>query len=223
LALIEEIRLMHEAKPEKGAGFVRRRDRFFDILASWKSSVYAVLDGEKFSGYLIYNEEENLISEVNLKDAEGLAEIIHLCLKSYPPGTVVKVNAHPHETEKLKALSRFAESFTMEPAYSFNIFKYRSFLDAFVKLQCSLRIVEDGAFVFEIENGERLCLRVSGGEPALREASPSEAAEFTFSPRAATEFFFSPITPYTSSLIAGNPFLRSLLPLPLFFENADEV
>ncbi|MDR1655896.1 MAG: GNAT family N-acetyltransferase, partial [Treponema sp.] len=36
LALIEEIRLMHEAKPEKGAGFVRRRDRFFDILASWK-------------------------------------------------------------------------------------------------------------------------------------------------------------------------------------------
>lgn len=222
-SLIEEIRLMHEAKPEKGAGFVRRRDRFFDILVSWESSVYAVLEGEKFSGYLIYNEKENLISEVNLKEAGRMAEIIDLCLKSCPPGKALKVAAHPHETEKLKALSRFAESFAMEPAYSFNIFNYRNFLEAFVKLQCSLRSVEDGAFVFEIENGERLCVRVSGGKPELHEASPSEKAGFTFGPLAATEFFFSPVTPYTSSLVAGNSFLRSLLPLPLFFEIADGV
>ncbi|MDR1046755.1 MAG: GNAT family N-acetyltransferase [Treponema sp.] len=222
-SLIEEIRFMHEAKPEKGAGFVRRTDRFFDVLVSWENSVYAVLEGEKFSGYLIYNEKENLISEVNLKDSGRMAETIDLCLKSCPPGKAVKVISHPHETEKLKALSRFAESVSMERAYSFNIFNYRSFLDAFVKLQCSLRLVEDGAFVFEIENGERLCVRVSGGKAAVHEASPSETAGFKFGTLAATEFFFSPVTPYTSSLIAGNSFLRSLLPLPLFFESADGV
>jgi predicted N-acetyltransferase YhbS len=224
-ALIEEIRLMHEAKPEKGAGFVRRKDRFFDILVSWESSVHAILDGENFFGYFVYNEKENLISEINLKDPERMAETLGLYLKSRPGnnGNLVNINAHPHETGKLKALSRFAENFTLEPAYSFNIFDYRSFLAAFVKLQCSLRTVEDGAFVFETGNGERLCIRISGGKPTVSKASPSEKAELKFSPLETTEFFFSPITPYTSSLIAGNSFLRSLLPLPLFFENADEV
>jgi predicted acetyltransferase len=222
-ALIEEIRIMHEAKPEKGAGFVRPGDRFFDILVSWKNNVYAVLDGEKFFGYLIYNKEENRISEINLKDTGRLAEIAGLCLKSFPSCNMVKINAHPHESAKLKALSRFAEGFSMEPAYSFNIFNYRSFLEAFVKLRCSLGRIEDGAFAFEIEKGERLCVRVAGGKPELSEASPSETAGFKLGSLEAAELFFSPISPYVSSVVAGNSFLQSLLPLPLFFEITDGV
>ncbi|MDR2102064.1 MAG: GNAT family N-acetyltransferase, partial [Treponema sp.] len=74
---IEGIRLFHEAKP---ARLERRGEKFFDILSSWTSRVYALLEGENLAGYFIYSPSEDTITEINLADPSRIPEAVGLFL-----------------------------------------------------------------------------------------------------------------------------------------------
>jgi hypothetical protein len=82
--------------------------------------------------------------------------------------------------------------------------------------------VPDGSFTLPVEGGLRLRLSVSGGKADLRETN-EKAAELPAKLPSAARFLFSADYAAGSPLIAANPFLQSLLPLPLSFETADEV
>ncbi|MDR3138731.1 MAG: GNAT family N-acetyltransferase [Treponema sp.] len=220
--LVERIRSFHEAKP---ARLERDGERFFDIISSWGSKVYAVLEGETFAGYLICNSREDAITELNLGDPARIAELIALFLHN--PGRIaqqdrVAVTVHPHETGKLAALTAFAEDYSLSSAYSFNIFNYPRILEVLLKLKARTLALADGAARIRI-GGETLGIAVSGGNPSLDSSAGATPPDITLSPLEAAEFFFSPMAPLVFPAVRDNPFLRNLLPLPLFFESADEV
>jgi predicted N-acetyltransferase YhbS len=290
---LDRIRGMHESK---AAYMTRRNDRFFDILTSWKSRVFAIMedagDGrgagqsngqsprQHLIGYLLCSADGGEIHEINIEarfgradgltrgdgarradgagrddglgrddgfrrddglgrtvgvgrqvddsimrtDALWFAEAIGLFLRtrnSAGEGGSVTVAAQPHETEKLAALSRFAERYRQSAAYSFAVFNYPRFVLPFMKLKSSYRTLADGTFTLGIEDGPRLALAVSNGEASVSETTGPAA--LSLGGRDAVRFLFSPDSAASSDVIGRNPFLQSLFPLPLSIETADEV
>jgi predicted N-acetyltransferase YhbS len=217
---IEGIRLFHEAKT---ARLERRGEKFFDILSSWTSRVYALLEGENLAGYFICSPNGDTITEINLADPSRISEAVGLFLncpaKTGRPDRVAVI-AQPHETEKLAALSRFAEDYTLSSAYSFNILDYPRMLGALLRLKAQTAALADGAASVKI-GGETLRIALSGGKASVTPAG--SPPDMVLTPLGAAEFFFSSLAPLALPAIRDNPFLRSILPLPLFFESADGV
>jgi hypothetical protein len=209
----------HEAKP---AAFQRRRDRLFDILSSWGSLTFVIREEGRIRGYLLYQPRERLVHEINLEDDSLAAGVIGLLLRTQEGASGgVRVRANPQDQAKIAALGGFAETWSLGPAYSFTVFDYPRFLPPFLRLAAVRRRPLDGAFTVQIEGGPRLCLAVSGGEAAAEETRAP--ADLTLSPREALGFFFGADGAAGSDYIAANPYLQSLLPLPLFFEAADGI
>jgi predicted N-acetyltransferase YhbS len=219
-ALVEGIRRFHEAKP---ARLERRGDKFFDILSSWEGRVYALLEGETLGGYFVYNPGDDEITEINLEDPSRLPEAVGLFLDipgKTGKGDRVAVAAQPHETGKLAVLSRFAEDYCLTSAYSFNIFNYSRMLGALLNLKAQTSSLAGGAAVLRI-GGETLRIALAGGKASV---SPTDSPpDITLDPSEGVEFFCSALAPLVLPPIRDNPFLRSLLPLPLFFEGADGI
>ncbi|MDR2403260.1 MAG: GNAT family N-acetyltransferase [Spirochaetaceae bacterium] len=218
-ALLDYLYAMHESKPVR---ILRRREKFFDIVSSWKSLALAIMEGQHIAGYLLYNPNKKCIHEITLEDSSRAAECIGLFLQAGEGSRDgVTVEVQPWEREKIGAFSRFAESYSIRPAYSFAVFDYRRFILPFLKLKSSLRALPGGTFTLQIEGGPRLALGVSGGEVSAPETR--EPADLSLKPVEALGFLFSADYAAGSAVIGGNPFLQSLLPLPLSLEAADEV
>ena len=229
--LLDSIQALHEAKP---ARLRRQRDRLYEILSSWRARILAVMEGDFFAGYLIYktNGTEHEITEINLTDLSLLPEVLGLFLhngKAAGMKDSVKVGAGPHETEKIAALSRFAEDYTENWAYHFQVFDYRRFVEPFMKLKARDRALADGSVVLRIEGSPPLLLSVAQGVPSAA-TQPSvvtqplvATTELSLSRLDALHFLFSPLAVQTFPAIKESVFLRSLLPLPLFFESADGI
>jgi predicted N-acetyltransferase YhbS len=223
---LEDIYRLHQSK---AARFERDRGKFFDILSSWKNRVVALLDGNSFAGYLIYNDADNTITEINL--AAGPKRVIEAVagfldyLGKKNDRDLVKVCAQPWETGKLEALAAFAEDYCLSAAYSFAVFNWQPLLSALLKLKYG----EAGNTGFQAPPDGEVNLRI--GNTGIRVAaqhgrvqvSPSEENGIVLNRLEAAQLFFSPLTPWASPLLRQNPLLREILPLPLFFENPDGV
>ena len=226
LSLLEQIYLMHE---EKTLRLKRKREKFFDILSTWNAEVFAVMDGNSFFGYLVgkagKNTGEYLVTEINLSDISRLPEISSLLLRSIQ-GQDQKITVHiyasSHEAEKISILSGFCQTWAQNPSYHFAVFDYVRFIDPFLKLRAAERRLADGSFFFRLKGGVSFRLAVEQGIPSITE-TPDYSPEFSFTNLDVLHFLFSPHAAGTFTEIQKSAFLQSLLPLPLFFEDADKV
>jgi hypothetical protein len=219
--ILDGIAAFHESKI---ARIERPREKLFPILVSWKSGIYALMEGGALAGYLVKKGGDNEISEINLKDHSRMAEAVGLFLnRPEAAGDRVDVAVQPHETAKLEALSRFAENCRVTSACSFNVLDWPRFLAPLLNLKAWTTALSAGSRVFKIGDGESLRVAVTGGSPSITPASVGTAPDIRLNPLEAVGFFFSPMAPAVSPAIRENAFLRSLLPLPLFFEGADAV
>jgi hypothetical protein len=223
---LEEIYRFHQAK---AARFERDRGKFFDILSSWKNRVFTLRDGDRFSGCLVYNDAENAIPELNLREPGRAAEALAAFLNHLEGKNGVSVHAQPWETAKLKALAAFAEDCRISTAYSFTVFDWPPFLSALLKLKSEAgQVLPDGEAVFRIrredapeEPESSFRVTVQDGKAQINPGSGEGA--IVLSPLQAAGLFFSPLSPWASPLLRRNPFLRAILPLPLFFEDPDGI
>jgi hypothetical protein len=216
-ACLEDIRRMHEKKPMYFERPVKS-SRFYDALNSWRAGVYAVLDGNTFFGYLIGDQKSGRITEINLKDCSRIIEAVNLFFQDRDN---LELTVQVFDREKMSALSAFAEDYQLGSAYSYRIFNFPAILKALLKFRLSLGCVSDGNLSIKIAEQDTLNIAVSRREVSV--APFSGKPDLALSELEAASFFFSPLTPITSSLVRENPFLQTLLPLPLFIEKADEV
>jgi len=237
-SLLDRIQSLHEAKRTR---LRRQRERLFDILSSWYAHVFAVIEGERFEGYFIFkggkNGEALDIIEINLFDLSRLPEVLDLFMResnstgvqlnATPSGLkTVRVAAGPHEAEKIAVLSHFAETYTQNPAYLFAVFDYPRFIEPFLKLKAMERNLMEGSVIFQIEGGPRLHLAAGHGAASITETTErraDEPAELCLNRLELLHFLFSPLAIHSFPAIRKSAFLQSLLPLPLFFENADAI
>ena len=220
--LLDAILAMHGQK-----SFCMKRDRkkLFDILSSWKAETYIVKEGSSIEGYFIYNGHD-FISEIILKNYSRLIEIPLLLKEKAGHDLSVKINAGPHEKEKIAALSRFAEYYNQAHTYQFAVLDYVRFTDALIKHKAGLEKISEGSFVIKVEDkthGHNSTMRLFAGKGGAGVAETTEAPVITMNSSEASAFLFSPLAFQSSPLIRENEFLRSLLPLPLFVEEADKI
>jgi predicted N-acetyltransferase YhbS len=221
--LIEQIRHIHLGK---AAYMERSQGKFFDIITSWKGLAFAIMEGkgtkQRARGYLLCSSNEREIPEINLDDHSRLAEVVGLFLqRRNGGGGEVSVAAQSHETEKIAALSRFAQSYRQCTAYNFAVFDYCRFILPFMMLKSSYRTLPNGSFTLRIEDGPALTLAASGGDVSVTETRGK--AGLNMSRQEAVRFLFAPESAAGSPVIGASPFLQSLLPLPLSIEKADQV
>jgi predicted N-acetyltransferase YhbS len=241
---LAEIYRFHQSK---AARFERDRGKLFDILSSWKNRVFALSEGNDPAGYLVYNDAESTITEINLGEPVRMIEAIG-CFLNHLGKTNdrdrVFVNVQPWETAKLEALAAFAEDYRLTTPYSFAVFDWPPLLSALLRLKtisgqalsdqatsgqaASGQVLPDGEASFRIGRGNGASgpadssfrITVQGGEARISPVAGQGA--ILLDPLQAVRFFFSP-SPWASPALLSDPFLRALLPLPLFFENADGV
>jgi hypothetical protein len=216
-ACLEDIRLMHEKKPLRFERPVNAK-RLYDVLNSWKAGVYAVMEGNIFFGYLIGDQKAGTITEINLKDSSRIIEGVNLFLQGHND---LEVTAQVFDGEKMAALSAFAEDYQLSTAYSYRIFNFPVMLKSLLQFRLTLGSIPDGSLSVKIGGQDTLNIAVSHGEVSVTPFSGKP--DLVLSELQAASFFFSPLTPVTSSFVRENPFLQSLLPLPLFMEKPDEV
>jgi len=225
-ALLDQIYKIHK---NKTAGIFRGRDRFFDILSSWKSQIFAFMEGGEFRGYAICRPGSGDISEINLEQpsrfAEALGQFIRYRKETGGQDTL-SVAAGPQEPGKITALSRFSENCRQSTVYHFNILDFKTFAAPFLKLRAEQRTVADGSFTLKIEpfgqsGGGTFAITSREGKVEINETSVKP--DLTLDHHEAMRFFFKQLAAITIPAIGQNTFLQSLLPLPLFFESADGV
>jgi ribosomal protein S18 acetylase RimI-like enzyme len=224
---LEEIYRFHQSK----AGRIERsREKFFDIISSWKNRVFVLTDGSGFAGYLIYNDADSDISEINLLDPRRTVEAA-ACFFNYldkkNDRDRISVCVQPWESAKIEALSAFAEDYRISTAYSFAVFNWPLLLSALLRLKIeSGQTLPDGEAVFRIGGGNterpESCFRVTVRRGDVQ-VQPGAGEAIVLDPLQAQQLFFSPLSPWDSPLLRRNPFLRGILPLPLFFETPDGV
>jgi len=227
--ILEEIRKMHEAKM---ARMHRREDRFFEILYSWRAEVFAIMDGDKFIGYFICRDlrtGEHIVIELNMNDYSLLPQAMGLYVRQ-TNREPIRINANPHEWEKIAALFGFTETHSIVPAYHFAIFDIKKFTEPFLQIASKIKNLADGSFSFivdDVYSGKKLrvSLSVNDRHPSIdvSEADKPNPGELCFNNLDAQYFLFSPMTAETLPTIRESVFLQSLLPLPLFYENTDGV
>ena len=225
-ARLDQIHAMHEAK---GARLHRGRDRLFDILSSWRAETFAVTEGGRFEGYFVYHEKRSSITEIYLNDISRLPEVLGLFLREM--GTWrVKVCVCPHEREKIAILSRLADEYAQKNAFQFAVFDHARFADAFIRFKAGREKIREGSFVFQVtdaELGVNSRVRLFAGKDGVgaEECSPAsgQAPALTMGSVEATRFLSCPAAALSHPAIRESEFLRDVLPLPLFLENADEV
>jgi predicted N-acetyltransferase YhbS len=220
---LDNIHAIHESKAVK---FYRNRDRFFDILSSWQSKIFAIMDGEEFEGYLVCKPGSYDVAEINMKNISHVNEALGIYLRyrnEHGGQDSVQVMAGPQDIEKIRNISRFSESYRQSSACQFNILDFKVFVEPFLKFKAKQRIIADGSFVLKIEGepGTTLEISVCQGIPEIKESVA--APDLILSHLEAIQFFFAPTAALTIPAIGEKVFLQSLLPLPLFLENLDGV
>lgn len=227
--ILDQIQAIHETKPTR---FCRQRERLFDILVTWKAQVFTVNEGSRSIGYLIYNSDQDnggrKITEINLLDPSKLPEVLGLFLRQSQTFGIndvkdtVDVAVLPNEAEKIAILSRITENYTENPAYQIAVFDFLLFIKPFLKLRALERILAEGSFILQIEGGPLLRLAVEQGYASITETT-EQKPELCLDMRDTILFFFSPLAARIFPVIGKSVFLQSLLPLPFFFENVDEI
>jgi predicted N-acetyltransferase YhbS len=226
-----ELGAIHEFHQSKAARFERDRDKLFSILSSWKNRVFVLRDGGTFAGYLIYNGAEHSVPELNLTEPGRAAEALG-CFLEYLGGNGgrdrVEVCVQPWETAKLEAFAAFAEEYRLSSAYSFAVFDWPPLLSALLNLASGISSLPNGSAAFRVIRGtdgprEESCFRVTVEQGKARVSPGSGEGAIVLTQLQAIRFFFSPLSAWASPLLLANPFLRGILPLPLFFESPDGV
>ena len=226
--ILDSIQALHESKNIR---FRRDRERLFDILCSWKSQVFALVRGDNFEGYLVFQKSSNEITEINLREPALRAEAIGVLLRfrralEAPNSQGVHVFAGPGETEKLKTLSGFAEDCRYTTAYQYSIFDFKCFTEPLFRYKARGQVLGDGAVSLKINNekGTDFILKSRGGKPEfLDQSNNTDTPEISLTPMEAQDFLFNPFSKLAIPGIAESVFLQTLLPLPLFFELPDGI
>ncbi|MDR2376078.1 MAG: GNAT family N-acetyltransferase [Treponema sp.] len=227
---LEDSYLIHQSK---AARFERDRGKFFDILSSWKNRAVALSDENGFAGYLVYRDSGygdtgTAIQEINLKEPARMIQAIG-CFLNHLGRDCVWVDVQPWETEKLEIFSAFAENYRITTAESFTVFDWQPLLSALLQLKtASGQVLPDGEALFRISRGDNAagspdsCFRIAVEQGRAQVRSDTGEGAIVLDPLRAVRLFFS-AAPWSCPALLNNPFLRGILPLPLFFETPDGI
>lgn len=162
---------LHEQSPVKA---VRSRDGFLRELCSWKSQPLAILKNGKPNGYCTLTDQDNLVMEIRLENAELLpGTMLRLTERT---GAGITVTLDPWAGPCQQWLASVSDRARMAENHSYKVINWKKVLQAALTLRqnrgpaltpgrFSFLVVGQGAFCLEVtDRGLALCRSLKPGE-----------------------------------------------------------
>jgi predicted acetyltransferase len=186
--LVEEVLLnkaytMYEAQP-----FRMRRDRqdFSDVLCSWKSSPYAILQNGNLAGYFVLRSD-GTVTELIINDASIYQDMLE-ALFSLTGKDSHTFLASPAETDKVCFLLQIAETWSIITCENYLIFNWVAVFDALLNRKAGYDILQGGSVKVRIDD-IIVEITVKDNIPEVHEVT--EDADFTLTALEATSLLLS--------------------------------
>jgi predicted N-acetyltransferase YhbS len=196
----------------------RTMDRYYDILCSWRSTPYILVDNGNFIGYFVLSHDGSGVLECGTVSPEYFGRMV-LAIFETSQQYSIEFPTAPFETEKIKFFDENSEGMTIGGCESILVLNYEKVLRAFMNAKASYSKLCDGEITVLIHGkrqDEKLKISVKNNEPEVM-AFDGEA-EYEFSHFEATRVFFSTLPSGREML---KPEIQQWLPLPAFMFGTD--
>ena len=159
-SVLDSIKALSESKPLYA---IRDREKYYEILVSWRMAVYEILREEKFAGYCIVDDtsvyEILLLPEFEDKFAFCVRDLFdHLGRGS------LRVKLPLYLDGYISQIAAIGESYSVDTAKSFSVLNFRKVCSAFMKLKATYSKLPDGELCLSIDGrgGREKILRCRG-------------------------------------------------------------
>ncbi len=162
--------------------YERTQETFCDILRSWKSTPYAIFNGDDFRGYVSINGNGSL-NEFEICEMSDFYEVI-MCVMEIGKKDGFHIGVAPFKKELCDFLSKIAGVSEVNQCHNICIFNYAGFIRAFLSLKAKTAGICDGSIVLlihGIKKDERLEITVDGGSVTVEETDKPADVELEHS------------------------------------------
>ena len=211
--LLDQLYAKYLTRPVTG----RTRAEFYEVLITWGSRIYAVFENVACIGYLVLSEDGRRVMETQLDDVTRLPDVLNTYLNWYDKHAVT-VHVRRYETALIDVLTPLAEDVSIENNLSYKIYNYPKVLKAFLELKQQHEVLEDGAFVLEVEGKGKMRIEITEGKVTVVETE--DPSDWVLTETEAVRYLTSPEPLFRNVLPAFVP--RSWFPLSYGMSALDE-
>ena len=190
----------------------RKETEFADIISTWNLDSYAVFDGHRLSGFVIFDRSE--IKDIYLSNPADAAEVLYAFAKAKHRYTL-SIKVTDYQKELIRELSKISDEHRISEDASYKIYDFKAFIEKMMKYTSERMKLADGELTLKIDGkGVRIycadgVLDVSGfdGVSADIETDGVTAARFLTTGIGIEEFnnpvlnAWSPVCPISISTI----------------------
>ena len=184
----------------------RPKDEFLNIMHSWNSRFRLITVDGTWSGYVMGNVGELVLTDENL-----LPRVIKALMRDAANNRVC-IPAALHETERMKTLEKICDYRGFGMGEMVNVLNWKNTLSALLSFKASFMQLNDMKAELDID-GEKLTIEVNEGVPAVSEGG---AGTIKLTHLEAEQLMFGFERTLLPDIRFGN-----VLPLPLYIGSAD--
>lgn len=208
----EAAALAAEINQARNVHVFREPENMERILTCYGQSPLAVLEDGAFLGYLLVENGGGAISELALRKPAETGRVIKAYWNQVPSGKL-RIQVPEYDRESHAALSAFAETYRIQPARMFRIFRFAPVLEAYLTMKWETDGLSCGTFSAVLD-GQPVTVQVTEtGVQVTDQALPDAPA---LDRQEAQQLLLTPFG-RTRGLAP-----RDWFPLPLFWYTVDE-
>jgi len=197
----------------------RDLSNFVDVCKSWNSRPLGVYYEDEIIGYVILSNKSDKILEIYLKNYEILGKILSNLIADFDKDKLDVVVA-PHRHELIEYLSSICELYKIQPSTCLNIFNYKNFIKAFLRLKNNCETLEKGQLIIEILGREKIIISVEKDVTVeLAQGTP----DIKLSHLEAMNFLCCPLRTLKYEKLGVSNLIKSWFPLDFCFPEIDNV
>lgn len=192
---------------------------FYLSTTAWDTTVWGAFEGDTLAGYLLTYPSKDWAPESASVKAEDFVSVV--CRFAVENDTDISVNLPLERLEEIKTLETYFATSHMDIPSHFKIINREKLLKALLKFGNLLTPFMDGDVVIGIEGEGNYLISVKDGMPFC--AKTEKDADLTLPYLDAARFMFGPMPPHFVAELPKDKagFIRSIFPLPLYWNNQD--
>lgn len=139
----------------------RKETEFADIISTWNLDSYAVFDGHRLSGFVIFDRSE--IKDIYLSNPADAAEVLYAFAKAKHRYTL-SIKVTDYQKELIRELSKISDEHRISEDASYKIYDFKAFIEKMMKYKSERMKLADGELTLKID-GKGVRIYCADGVP----------------------------------------------------------
>lgn len=214
--LFAKINELNEAQPYY---IIRNEEDMLDILRSWRSTPYAVYDGDIFKGYFTTNVKGNL-SEIKVINIDDLIDFF-ICAMKIMECENIGFTVPVYNTALCSYMQKICCGMSVCHVEQINILNYANFIEGFLAVKAQRMNLCSGTLnvlIHGYKKDEKLAITVDGKNVSVTETDADP--DFELDHLEATAFFAGQ---YSEKRLSVPAFAQNWFPVDFFAGQQDNV